>query len=177
MGWEQFAQEQRDAALYIGYTECKGLVWDKCAAEWPITAAIDDDSSASAGTNEEEVSFRRGDLAVDVQRLGIKVCTGMSVKVIARANKKVEYRNGKESKLKFHSMPDGAAIFPRRSGGYVYVSNSEMKRGLGGVYGLYFDSNGEVVDYKRLLSGTTRNCSGGEMLNICTYCIAFFSTS
>ena len=37
----------------------------------------------------------------------------------------------------------------------------EMKQGLGGGYGLGFDSEGNVVDYKPLLQGTTRNCGGG----------------
>ena len=41
----------------------------------------------------------------------------------------------------------GAAIFPL-STGYVYVSNSEIQSNGGGVYGLYFDNKGSVVDYK-----------------------------
>ncbi|KAL7535638.1 hypothetical protein ACHAXR_006623 [Thalassiosira sp. AJA248-18] len=108
-----------------------------------------------------EVTFRRGDLAVRVPDLGIKVCTGMNVKVIARANKKLELADGSFSDLRFHSMPDGAAIFPTEDAKYIYVSNSEMKNGLGGVYGVVFDNDGNVVDYKLLLSGTTRNCGGG----------------
>jgi hypothetical protein len=87
----------------------------------------------------------------------------MSVRMIAKANRKVKYANGKLSNLPFHSMPDGAAVFPLSDGYYVYVSNSEMKSANGGVYGVYFDENGRVVDYKRLLAGTTRNCSGGKM--------------
>ena len=31
----------------------------------------------------------------------------------------------------------------------------------GGVYGLYFNEDGEVTDYKTLLGGTNWNCSGG----------------
>ena len=42
------------------------------------------------------------------------------------------------------------------------MSNSEVDGGKGGVFGLYFDDNDNVVDYKELLSGTTRNCSGGK---------------
>jgi secreted PhoX family phosphatase len=68
----------------------------------------------------------------------------MSVKVLARANSKVPYANGKLSKMRFHSMPDGAAVFPL-SNGYMYVS-----------------SNGDIIDYKQLLLGTTRNCSRGK---------------
>lgn len=120
--------------------------------------------------NLEVVTFRRGDLGVTIPELGIKVCTGMSVRVIARANQKILLADGTYSKLKFHSMPDGAAIFPYSSGGgninddgkYIYVSNSEMQQGLGGVYGMVFDgATGNVLEYKQLLSGTTRNCGGG----------------
>ena len=42
------------------------------------------------------------------------------------------------------------------------MSNSEVDGGKGGVFGLYFDDNDNVVDYQELLSGTTRNCSGGK---------------
>ena len=109
-----------------------------------------------------ETTFRRGELTVDVPALGIKLSTGMRVRVIARASKRVRYANGKLSSIPFHSMPDGAAVFPLSNGEYVYVSNSEMKDGNGGVYGVYFDSNGKVIKYKQLLSNTTRNCSGGK---------------
>lgn len=85
----------------------------------------------------------------------------MIVRVLARANSKVGYSNGKKSVLPFHASPDGSAVIPLDSG-YVYVSNSELSGGNGGVYGLYFDHEGNVVDYKALLRGTTRNCSGGE---------------
>ncbi|KAL7549172.1 hypothetical protein ACHAWF_012450 [Thalassiosira exigua] len=59
-------------------------------------------------------------------------------------------------------MPDGAAVIPLGDdGGYVYVSNSEVPGGKGGVYGIYFDAEHDVIDYKALLEKTTRNCSGG----------------
>jgi len=82
------------------------------------------------------------------------------VKKISQANKYVKFANGKRSKLKYHAMPDGAAVISLADG-YVYISNAEIKDGRGGVYGLYFDRNGRVVDYKMLLSGTSRSCSGG----------------
>ena len=82
--------------------------------------------------------------------------------MIARAGKKIRYANNKQSSRRFHSMPDGAAVFPLKNGSYVYVSNSEMKSKNGGVYGVYFDKMGRVVNYRRLLSNTTRNCSGGQ---------------
>ena len=33
---------------------------------------------------------------------------------------------------------------------------------MGGVGALMFDVNGDVVQYKMLLKGTTRNCGGGQ---------------
>jgi hypothetical protein len=45
--------------------------------------------------------------------------------------------------------------------GYVYVINSEEGDGLGGVYGIYFDREGNILEYKALLTGTTDNCGGG----------------
>ncbi|KAL7544483.1 hypothetical protein ACHAWF_007897, partial [Thalassiosira exigua] len=80
----------------------------------------------------------------------------------ARSTRSSRSNGGGGSEWRFHSMPDGAAVFPLDDGGYVYVSNSEMKEGLGGVYGVYFDKEGNIVDYQRLLSNTTRNCGGGK---------------
>ena len=122
--------------------------------------------SNSTSTNNRQLRmrerpFRKGHLSVYVPSLGIRMSTGMRVKILAHANRKVRLVGGKLSSRPFHSMPDGAAVLPLSNGGYVYVSNSEMADGYGGVYGVYFDSRGRVVDYKRLLKGTTRNCSGG----------------
>jgi len=109
------------------------------------------------------VTFSRGDLSVVDPNLGIRLCKGMSARVIAQANQPVRLANGSMSTIPFHSMPDGAAIIPMDDdGGYVYISNSEMTEKKGGVYGLYFNKHGDIVDYKQLLSGTTRNCSGGK---------------
>ena len=97
----------------------------------------------------------------------------MSVRRLARADSPVILENGQKSELRFHSLPDGAAIIPLKDG-YVYVSNSEMRQGEGGVYAMYFDHDGNVVDYKILLSGTTRNCSGGEACFSEASCSRFF---
>ena len=113
--------------------------------------------------NDDTIEF--GNLSKNVPKLGIKLCTGMSVKVIAKANELIQLSGGRMSNIPYHSMSDGAAIFSTNNdddGGYVYVSNSEMKSGLGGVYGLYLDKHANVIDYRQLLSGTTRNCGGGK---------------
>ena len=59
----------------------------------------------------------------------------------------------------WHVASDGMATFPRGDGGFVLVSNSENFEG--GASAIRFGPGGEVEDSYRILSGTTRNCSGG----------------
>jgi uncharacterized protein len=61
----------------------------------------------------------------------------------------------------WHMAPDGGATFERPSGGWVYVSNSEVDSGDGGVGAIAFDADGAIVDAYSILSGTSRNCAGG----------------
>ena len=60
----------------------------------------------------------------------------------------------------YHSMSDSAGIIPLNpdnplEDGYAYVVNSEEGDGL------YFDEDGNVADYKALLTKTNDNCEGG----------------
>jgi secreted PhoX family phosphatase len=61
----------------------------------------------------------------------------------------------------WHRFPDGGACFPRPDGGWVYVSNSEVGSGGGGVSAVRFNAASGIVGARRICSGTTRNCSGG----------------
>ncbi|MEV4645869.1 hypothetical protein [Saccharopolyspora sp. NPDC049357] len=45
--------------------------------------------------------------------------------------------------------------------GSIYVSNSELPLGTGGVSALRFDAAATVTGAYPILSGTTLNCSGG----------------
>ncbi|MEE2672992.1 MAG: alkaline phosphatase PhoX [Myxococcota bacterium] len=60
----------------------------------------------------------------------------------------------------WHRAADGGATF-RVPGGYVYVSNSELNSGAGGVGALRFDHRGRIQDAYSICSGTSRNCAGG----------------
>jgi len=102
-----------------------------------------------------------GEEFVTVPSLGIEMSAGLRVKLIARTGRKVQYANGDESDRSWHSNSDAAGIIPLEDGGYVYMSNSEADDGKGGVYGLYFNAEGEITEYKALLTGTTDNCGGG----------------
>lgn len=67
----------------------------------------------------------------------------------------MKFVDGKMSSRNYHAQSDSAGIIPLNDGGYVYVANSELSGGNGGVYGIYFNKDGNVVDYKALLTGTS----------------------
>jgi len=88
------------------------------------------------------------------------------VRVIAEQGQRVPYADGDRSSKSYHTMTDAAGIIPLdpqnpTEGGYAYVVNSEEEDGDGGVYAIYFDKDGNVLEYKSLLTGTTDNCGGG----------------
>jgi len=131
----------------------------KPSAVSPSTGNPSTSKPTSSPTSQP--TFKIGDLSVGIPSLGLMVCAGMKARVIAKANQPLKLKDGKNSKLTFHSLIDAADVFPTNDG-YVYVSNSEMESGRGGVYGLYFDHDGNILNYTQLLSGTSRNCGGGR---------------
>jgi len=66
-----------------------------------------------------------------------------------------------DGEYRWHDRPDGGACFPTGDGGWVYVSNAEVRGGRGGVGALRFNASGEVVDAYPILEGTSVNCAGG----------------
>jgi secreted PhoX family phosphatase len=66
-----------------------------------------------------------------------------------------------DSNYIWHPAPDGGATFVTDDGGWIYVSNSEIKNRKGGVGALRFNSKGEIVDAYRILANTMNNCAGG----------------
>lgn len=76
----------------------------------------------------------------------------------------------------WHTDPDGGACFRTDDGGWIYVSNAEVRDASvalsreaaellggfqGGVGALRFDADGNLVDAYAIQTGTTTNCSGG----------------
>jgi len=43
---------------------------------------------------------------------------------------------------------------------WIYVSNAEVSNG--GVGAITFNGNGDVIDYKMIMTGTSTNCGGGK---------------
>ena len=89
---------------------------------------------------------------------GIQLPAGFSSRVIARAGS----RPVADSTYRWHGSPDDGDTFEHPDGGWIYVSNSELDSGAGGVGALRFDGAGELVDAYSIMSGGRRNCAGGR---------------
>lgn len=89
---------------------------------------------------------------------GIQLPEGFSSRVIATAGS----RPVAGSTYRWHGSPDDGDTFEHPDGGWIYVSNSELDSGAGGVGALRFDGAGELVDAYSIMSGGRRNCAGGR---------------
>jgi hypothetical protein len=114
------------------------------------------------------VSFRPGDFSTGKLSSDRKIVLsdGLSARPIARAGKYVQLADGSTSSEKFHSLPDGAGVLAKNDNGWLYASNAEnyssrSKWYDGGVGVLEFNSNGKVIGYQKVASGTRSNCGGG----------------
>jgi Bacterial protein of unknown function (DUF839) len=98
---------------------------------------------------------------------GLRLSKGLTARVFARSDEKVQYYNFSESLRSCHQTPDGAATFQdtreSNQGGWIYVSNSEenAETQYGGVGSFTFDTNGNLIDYRMVLEGSIGNCNGG----------------
>ena len=86
---------------------------------------------------------------------GLQLPAGYRSRVVARTGQRVG-----TTPYVWHQAPDGGRCFAA-PGGWVYVSNSEVDV-VGGVGMVRFDNAGAIVDARRLLDGTRRNCAGGH---------------
>jgi hypothetical protein len=87
---------------------------------------------------------------------GVRLPEGFTSRVIARSLAAV----GLTTYL-WHVFPDGGATYPVDDGGWIYVSNSEVPGGLGGVGAVRFAPDGDIVDAYPILQGSSSNCAGG----------------
>jgi len=88
---------------------------------------------------------------------GVRLPPGFTSRIVARSG--VAPVAGRP--YRWHEAPDGGAIFAMPDAGWIYVSNSEVHGGRGGVGALRFDANALVVDAYPILAGTSFNCAGG----------------
>jgi uncharacterized protein len=87
---------------------------------------------------------------------GLMLPADFTSRVVARTGQTV----GATSHV-WHAAPDGGATFEHPSGGWVYVSNSEVDGGGGGVGAIRFAAGGSITSAYSICSGTSRNCAGG----------------
>jgi len=93
----------------------------------------------------------------DPDEFGLRLPPGFGARIVARSH---EAPLANRDHL-WHGAPDGGATFALADGGWVYVSNSEIGGGGGGVGALRFDRRGRLTDAYSICSGTSRNCAGG----------------
>lgn len=112
-------------------------------------------SAAGCRTVRAEPDARFGPLlAADAN--GLRLPEGFTSRVIATTGKRVG-----DTDYIWHRAPDGGAVFETDDGGWIYVSNSEVRNGRGGVGAVRFSSKGEIVDARRILDRSNFNCAGG----------------
>lgn len=87
---------------------------------------------------------------------GVRLPEGFTSRIVAVSGQPVA-----GSAYTWHAAPDGGAVFPTDDGGWIYVSNSEVSGGGGGVGAIRFSAQGDIVDAYSILEGTSRNCAGG----------------
>ena len=88
---------------------------------------------------------------------GVMLPVGFNSRVVAQSGSQAQ----SGSPYLWHGAPDGGTTFSTDDGGWIYVSNSEIGDGFGGVGALRFDASGNVVDSYSILENTNRNCAGG----------------
>ena len=93
----------------------------------------------------------------DADANGVRLPEGFTSRIVAVSG---QYPAG--SGYSWHYAPDGGAVYPTNDGGWIYVSNSESGGTNGGVGALVFSPAGDVVDAYAILTGTSRNCAGGQ---------------
>jgi secreted PhoX family phosphatase len=85
---------------------------------------------------------------------GVRLPKGYSSRIVAYSGQNLfGYR--------WHAAPDGGNTFATDEGGWIYVSNSEMKNSAGGAGALHFDQNGKLINAYPILKNTHFNCAGG----------------
>ena len=92
--------------------------------------------------------------------LNIEIPKGCKARIVARSSHTVI----PSSQYHWHAAPDGGACFvsDNFTGGWIYVSNSEMGQHNGGVGALHFDAEGNIRQAYPILSKTSYNCAGGK---------------
>jgi len=91
---------------------------------------------------------------------GLMLPKGFTSRVIAKGGEPIVLPG--KAPYTWHTFSDGQATFATTGGGWILVANSESAPPDAGSSAIKFDSDGEIVDAYRILTGTDRNCAGGR---------------
>ena len=133
-----------------------------CSNNGSSNSSAQNPDSASGSPNPPPANQREsnidnlGDLGTADEN-GVRLPPSFSSRIVARTGEKPV----SNSTYVWHSAPDGGATFSSPDG-WVYVSNSEVDNGLGGVGAIRFDLAGNILDSYSILDSTSRNCAGGK---------------
>ena len=122
-------------------------------------------TTSPIGPTKNQRRYKPGIL--NVHEEGIILSEGLTARIIARVGHPVTYEDGSMSETLFHHLPDAGDTFlderPGHEGNWVYVSNSKADQNhTGGVGAITFSRSGGIIDYRMVLSGSTRNSGGGR---------------
>jgi uncharacterized protein len=132
-----------------------GAFLGACSKAHPPTETFDT-SSPSARRAGRSMLAGLGELRAPDGN-GIRLPAGFSSRVVAVSGQPpVE-----NAPYNWHPAPDGGAVFGTNDGGWIYVSNSELRHRQGGVGALRFEASGRLADAYPILGDTNRNCAGG----------------
>lgn len=87
---------------------------------------------------------------------GLRLPGGFTSRIIAITGQEVG-----STGYTWHALPDGGQCYPHADGGWIYVSNSEVSGRRGGCSAVRFSPTGTIRSAYSILTGTSRNCSGG----------------
>lgn len=87
---------------------------------------------------------------------GVRVPRGFSVREVGYSGVPVGLTG-----YTWPASPDGSGSFAQPDGSWIFVANSEMPAGRGGVSAIHFSKAGAILDAYRICGGTSTNCGGG----------------
>jgi hypothetical protein len=87
---------------------------------------------------------------------GVRVPRGFKVREIGRSRSLVGLTG-----YFWPDRPDGSGSFPQPDGSWIFVANSEVPDGKGGVSAIHFSKTGAIQKAYRICGGTSTNCGGG----------------
>ena len=119
-------------------------------------AAFESGASAHASRSPTIASGPYGTLGPVDLATGVQAPEGFTVREIGRAGDPVGLTG-----YTWPAFPDGSGSFAQPDGSWIFVANSEIEAGRGGVSAIHFSTDGNILDAYRICGGTSSNCGGG----------------